>query len=167
MMHRHHIDVYRQLRQAGDLRRFLDAGMTVTGGTDWGPKSVFEHIQLTLTHRMPSGPSVRLNQPGQAVSMWTRVQLLQWQGIGCLSPGAHADLVDRDLIGCEIEEIANVRVLRTLFDGTSSMMRACFSRSALRHSRPVASPLSLQGRKFRIGHGFDRFPTCAMFRTWK
>jgi predicted amidohydrolase YtcJ len=37
------------------LRRYLDAGMTVTGGADWGPKSVFEHIQLALTHTTPSG----------------------------------------------------------------------------------------------------------------
>ena len=40
-------------------------------------------------------------------------------GHRCLSPGEHADLVilDRDPIACDVEEIANVKVLRTLFDG--------------------------------------------------
>src|SRR4029077_5688599 len=33
------------------LRRMLDAGMTVACGSDWGPKNIFEHVQLALTHR--------------------------------------------------------------------------------------------------------------------
>ena len=32
------------------LRRLLDAGMTVACGTDWGPKNVFEHLALAMTH---------------------------------------------------------------------------------------------------------------------
>jgi predicted amidohydrolase YtcJ len=115
----------RTLRDLLPLRRFFDAGMAVTGGTDWGPKSVFEHIQLALTHRMPSGyanlgPAQQISRL-QAVSMWTRdaARLLQWQGIGCLSPGSCADLVilDRDPIICPVEEIADTKVLRTVFAG--------------------------------------------------
>ncbi len=115
----------RMLHDLLPLRRFFDAGMPVTGGTDWGPKSVFEHIQLALTHRMPSGysnlgPAQQIDRV-QAVSMWTRdaARLLQWKDIGRLMPGACADLVilDRDPIVCAVDEIADVKVLRTVFDG--------------------------------------------------
>jgi len=109
------------------LRRYFDCGMTVTGGTDWGPKSVFEHIQLALTHTTPSGycnlgPPQKINRI-QAVSMWTRDagRLLQWKEIGSLSPGAYADLVivDRDPIRCAIAEISDTKVLRTAFAGAT------------------------------------------------
>lgn len=107
------------------LRRFLDAGMVLTGGRDWGPNSVFEQIQLALTHRTPGGFSnlgeaQRINRY-EAVSMWTRNagKLLQWDGIGSLHPGSYADLVitDRDPMACNVEEIGETRVLETMFDG--------------------------------------------------
>jgi predicted amidohydrolase YtcJ len=107
------------------LRRYLDAGMTVTGGSDWGPKSVFEHIQLSLTHTTPSGycnlgPAQAITRT-EAVSMWTRsaARLLQWNDIGSLKPGYHADLivVDRDPLTCTLDELAGTRVLRTMFAG--------------------------------------------------
>jgi predicted amidohydrolase YtcJ len=109
------------------LRRYLDAGMTVTGGADWGPKSVFEHIQLSLTHTTPSGycnlgPAQAITRT-EAVSMWTRsaARLLQWNDIGSLKPGYHADLivVDRDPLTCSIDELGGTRVLRTIFAGYS------------------------------------------------
>ena len=86
---------------------------------------MFEQIQLALLHRTPSGYSnlgaAQKISRTQAVSMWTRdaARVLQWNDIGSLSPGAHADLIilDRDPITCPIEDIANTRVLRTLFDG--------------------------------------------------
>jgi predicted amidohydrolase YtcJ len=75
------------------LRRYLDAGMTVACGADWGPKSVFEQIQLSLTHTTPSGycnlgPAQTITRT-EAVSMWTRdaARLLQWTDIGSLIPG--------------------------------------------------------------------------------
>jgi len=107
------------------LRRYFDCSMAVTGGTDWGPKSVFEHIQLALTHTTPSGycnlgPAQQISRT-QAVSMWTRNagRLLQWKEIGNLSPGAHADLVivNRDPIRCAVAESADTKVLRTVFEG--------------------------------------------------
>ena len=107
------------------LRRYLDAGMTVTGGADWGPKSVFEHIQLSLTHTTPSGycnlgPAQAITRT-EAVSMWTRnaARLLQWNDIGSLKPGHHADLivVDRDPLTCTVDELGGTRVLRTMFAG--------------------------------------------------
>lgn len=107
------------------LRRYLDAGMNVTGGADWGPKSVFEHIQLSLTHTTPSGycnlgPAQTITRM-EAVSMWTRnaARLLQWNDIGSLKPGYHADLivVDRDPLSCALDELGGTRVLRTIFAG--------------------------------------------------
>ena len=109
------------------LRRYLDAGMTVTGGADWGPKSVFEHIQLSLTHTTPSGycnlgPAQAITRT-EAVSMWTRdaARLLQWNDIGSLKPGHHADLiiVDRDPLTCTIDELGGTHVLRTVFAGNT------------------------------------------------
>ena len=109
------------------LRRYFECGMTVSGGTDWGPKSVFEHIQLALTHTTPSGycnlgPAQQISRT-QALSMWTRDagRLLQWKEIGSLSPGAHADLVilDRDPVRCAVAEIADTKVLRTVFAGAT------------------------------------------------
>jgi predicted amidohydrolase YtcJ len=107
------------------LRRYFASGMAVTGGTDWGPKNVFEHIWLALTHTTPSGycnlGSDQTISRVQAVSMWTRVaaRLLQWDGIGSLAPGCHADLavLDHDPIACRIEEIAETKVLRTVLAG--------------------------------------------------
>lgn len=107
------------------LRRYLDAGMMVTGGADWGPKSVFEHIQLSLTHTTPSGycnlgPAQAISRT-EAVSMWTRnaARLLQWNDIGSLKAGHHADLivVDRNPLTCPIDELGGTHVLRTVFAG--------------------------------------------------
>jgi predicted amidohydrolase YtcJ len=115
----------RMLSNLLPLRRFLDAGMVLTGGRDWGPNSVFEQIQLALTHRTPGGFS-NLREPQridryQALSMWTRNagKLLQWDEIGSLRPPGYADLVitDRDPMTCPVEEIGETRVLETVFDG--------------------------------------------------
>jgi hypothetical protein len=108
------------------LRRLLDAGMTVACGSDWGPKNIFEHIQLALTHRFAVsgrsnlGPAQRVTR-AEALAMWTRdaARVLQWQGIGTLAPGDHADLVvvDRDPLTCALDELAGTHVLRTVLGG--------------------------------------------------
>ncbi len=108
------------------LRRLLDAGLTVACGSDWGPKNVFEHIQLALTHRFAAsgrsnlGPAQRVNRP-EAVAMWTRdaARVLRWRGIGTLAPDDHADLVivDRDPLTCPLDDLPGTRVLRTLLGG--------------------------------------------------
>jgi predicted amidohydrolase YtcJ len=115
------------MRDLLPLRRFFDRGMAVTGGTDWGPKSVFEQIWLALTHLTPSGysnlgPDQQVSRT-EAASMWTReaARLLQWQGIGTLAPGSHADLIilDRDPVTCELSDLAATQVLRTVFAGAT------------------------------------------------
>jgi predicted amidohydrolase YtcJ len=109
------------------LRRFFDAGMTVTAGADWGPKNVFEQIQLALTHTTPGGycnrgPAQTISRE-QAIAMWTReaARLLQWSDIGSLQAGHHADLIvlDRDPLSCGLGELAGTRVLRTMFAGST------------------------------------------------
>jgi predicted amidohydrolase YtcJ len=108
------------------LRRLLDAGMTVACGTDWGPKNVFEHVALALTHRFCGsgrtnlGPAQRVTR-AEALAMWTRdaARVLGWNGIGTLAPGSHADLivVDRDPLACGVDELPGTRVLRTVLGG--------------------------------------------------
>jgi hypothetical protein len=108
------------------LRRLLDAGMTVACGTDWGPKNVFEHIALAMTHRFAGsgrsnlGPAQRVTR-GEALAMWTRDagRVLGWDGIGTLAPGSHADLVvvDRDPLECPVDDLPATRVLRTVLGG--------------------------------------------------
>jgi predicted amidohydrolase YtcJ len=55
--------------------------------------------------------------------MWTRdaARLLQWNDIGSLKPGCHADLivVDRDPLTCTIDQLGGTRVLRTMFAGST------------------------------------------------
>lgn len=108
------------------LRRLLDAGLTVGCGTDWGPKNIFEHIQLAQTHRFCVSGRQNLG-PGQpvtrreALSMWTRdaARVLGWDGVGTLRPGSHADLivVDRNPLTCDVDALPGTEVLRTLFAG--------------------------------------------------
>jgi predicted amidohydrolase YtcJ len=55
--------------------------------------------------------------------MWTRdaAQVLQWEGVGTLGPGAHADLivVDRDPLTCAVGDLPATRVLRTVLGGAT------------------------------------------------
>ena len=108
------------------LRRLLDAGLTVGCGSDWGPKNVFEHLELALTHRFAAsgarnhGPAQRVSRR-EALAMWTRdaARVLRWPGIGTLAPGSHADLVvvDRDPLSCELDDLPHTRVQLTLLGG--------------------------------------------------
>jgi hypothetical protein len=108
------------------LRRLLDAGLTVACGSDWGPKNVFEHIALAQSHEFcASGhrndtPAHKVER-AEAVAMWTRdaARVLQWEGIGALAPGAHADLIviDRDVFTCALQDVAATEVLRTVAGG--------------------------------------------------
>ncbi len=109
------------------LRRFLDNGMTVACGSDWGPKNAFRQIEISLTHafggseRDNLGPAQRITRE-EALAMWTRdaAKILRWQGIGSLAPGAHADLVvvDRDPLTCPVADIGATQVDLTLLGGS-------------------------------------------------
>ncbi|MEO6029508.1 MAG: amidohydrolase family protein, partial [Candidatus Binatia bacterium] len=108
------------------LKRLLDTGMTVACGSDWGPKNIFEHIALGTTHafcgsgRRNDGPAQKVTR-AESLAMWTRdaARVLQWEGIGTLAVGNHADLivVDRDPLTCDVETLPATQVLRTVLGG--------------------------------------------------
>ncbi|MFI1384183.1 amidohydrolase [Embleya sp. NPDC020886] len=108
------------------LRRLLDAGLDLGGGTDWGPKNPWEQIKLAQTHEFAgsghrnAGPDQVLTR-AQALRMWTTgaARVLDWPDIGALVPGHHADIaiVDRDPARCDLDDLPGTRVLRTLLGG--------------------------------------------------
>jgi predicted amidohydrolase YtcJ len=108
------------------LKRMVDAGLTVACGSDWGPKNVFEHVALATTHefcgsgRRNDGPAQKVDRAA-ALAMWTRdaARVLQWEGIGTLAPGSHADLIvlDRDPATASVDDLPATHVLRTVMGG--------------------------------------------------
>lgn len=109
------------------LRRLLDAGLDVAGGSDWGPKSPWEQIALAQTHEI-AGTDLRNDGPDQVVTrqeslaMWTTIaaKIMGWNDIGSIRPGNHADLifVDRDPSTCDPDELKQALVHRTLLAGS-------------------------------------------------
>ena len=108
------------------LRRLLDAGINVSCGSDWGPKNLFEHMELACTHRFAGsgrtnrGPAQEITRE-ETVAMWTReaAKVLRWEGVGTLAPGSHADLVvvDRDPLTCPLDDLPGTKVLTTTLGG--------------------------------------------------
>lgn len=107
------------------LQRELDHGLKVGCGSDWGPANRWEHVALATTHEGVFG--ARNDSPAHAVSredaltMWTRGagEVLRWDGIGTLAPGAHADLIalDRDPMTCDVDALVDTDVQLTLLGG--------------------------------------------------
>jgi predicted amidohydrolase YtcJ len=108
------------------LRHFLDIGMPVGAGTDWGPLSPWAQIQLSLTHELMEsgyrnqGPNQRISRL-EALAMFTSdaAKVLQWPEIGSIVPGNFADLaiVDRDPVACDLNTLPETQVLQTIFNG--------------------------------------------------
>lgn len=108
------------------LRSAFDAGMNVGGGTDWAPRNLWKHVELSLTHtffesgRSNLGPRQRITRE-EALSMFTNsaAAVMGWSEIGSLRVGNHADYIvlDRDPGTCAVEEIAGTQVLRTVLGG--------------------------------------------------
>jgi predicted amidohydrolase YtcJ len=104
------------------LRELLDSGMTVACGTDWGPKNIFEQIALACEYGLT---------PEESLAAWTRHagHVLRWEGVGTLTPGAHADLivVDRDPLSTPLGALPATRVLHTLLAGATVFDSGAFS----------------------------------------
>jgi predicted amidohydrolase YtcJ len=73
-----------------------------------------------VSGRSNLGPAQRVTR-AEALAMWTRdaARVLQWEGIGTLAPGNHADLlvVDRDPLACPLDDLPGTGVLRTMLGG--------------------------------------------------
>ncbi|WP_167137007.1 amidohydrolase family protein [Diaminobutyricimonas sp. TR449] len=114
------------LADLSPMKRFVDLGLNVSSCIDWGPSSPFEQMWLAETHEF-AGSGHRNLLPGQALTRqqslatWTRngARLMQWEGIGSLQPGYHADLaiVDRDPSTCALDDLPETEVLRTIVAG--------------------------------------------------
>ena len=114
------------LRDLVPLKRLRDSGLTVGCGSDWGPKNAWKQIRLATTHEF-EGEDFRNDGPDHVVSRedslmtWTRdaARVLGWPGIGSLARGNHADLivVDRDPVECDIDDLPDTKVLRTVVGG--------------------------------------------------
>jgi hypothetical protein len=108
------------------LRRLLDHDIPVGCGTDWGPRNIFEQIQLAVTCEF-AGSGYRNLDAGQAITreeallLWTRnaARVLDWEDVGTLAAGNHADFIftDRNPLTCPLEELPSTTVLRTVLDG--------------------------------------------------
>ena len=114
------------LRDLIPMRRLLDCGIKVGAGTDWGPRNVFEQIQLAESCAF-AGSNRRNRQDSQAVTraeairMFTRDagEVLRWPGVGTIAPGNYADLVllDKDPFVVELDELPAINVLATIVHG--------------------------------------------------
>jgi predicted amidohydrolase YtcJ len=66
------------------------------------------------------GPGYSIDRQ-QALDGWTvnNARLMHWQGIGALEPGYEADLaiVDRNPLTCDLAELPQTRVLKTVLGG--------------------------------------------------
>jgi predicted amidohydrolase YtcJ len=107
------------------FRRWLDAGVIVACGTDWGPASPWQHLGLALAPKAwdgsPTGGPAQAVTPAEALTMWTAdaATVLRWPQIGSLSPGGYADaiVVDRNPLTATPDEIAATRVHQTWIGG--------------------------------------------------
>ena len=130
------------------LRQILDSGMTAAASMDWGPTNPFEQMRLSVTHEMyPSGRTnagpAQVISRAEALQMWTAngAKVLNWDGVGSLSRGNHADLaiLDRNPITCDLDSLPSTNVLRTQVGG-----RIVHDSGDL--TAPVSSPMPAPAR---------------------
>ncbi|CDF83249.1 amidohydrolase [Pseudomonas knackmussii B13] len=116
-------DEYRYMYPAKSL---LDAGATIAGASDW-PVSTPDPLRAmyqAVTRKGPKGvlnPEERIDRQTMfyAYTLNAAKTIGLEKQIGSLTAGKQADLVviDRDLFSVPDEELAEARVLRTLFGG--------------------------------------------------
>ena len=108
------------------LRNVFDSGMDVGGGTDWAPRNLWKHVEISLTHEFFESGKSNLGarqkiSRDEALSMFTdsAAKVMGWAEIGSLQAGNYADYVvlDRDPGTCPIEDLAGTKVMRTVLAG--------------------------------------------------
>lgn len=114
------------LRDMVPLNRLIEAGLNVGCGSDWGPKNAWENIALAQTFEFAGSGRRNDTQDHvvtreRALAGWTGTasKVMQWDGLGSLATGNHADLivVDRDPLTCRIEDLPDTKVHMTMVDG--------------------------------------------------
>ncbi|ADB51002.1 amidohydrolase [Conexibacter woesei] len=109
------------------LKRLLLAGLTVAGGSDWGPRSPFEQLWLAETHEIAGTGGHRnagadqVVTRAEALAMWTSAaaEVLRWPEVGTLAVGAWGDAIvlDRDPLTCPLDDLPGTTVELTLAGG--------------------------------------------------
>ena len=108
------------------LKRYHDLGVPVSGCCDWGPFNVFEQMKLAVTCEL-AGSGHCLTEHAitqeQSLLMWTReaARVLQWEGVGSLEVGKHADLIitDQNPVACDVDDMDKTNVMRTIVGGNT------------------------------------------------
>jgi len=111
------------------MRRFVEAGLNLACGTDWGPDNPWVQMALNET-REDAATGAHDMLPGRngidrltSLQAFTRngARVMQWHDIGRLEDGALADLVivDRNPLTVDPGALAETQVLRTIVDGAA------------------------------------------------
>lgn len=109
------------------MRRFVEAGLNLACGTDWGPDNPWQQMALNETREDASTGHHHLLPGDNAIDRLTSLQaftrngarVMQWPDIGTLNTDALADLVivDRNPLTVDAADLAQTQVLRTLVSG--------------------------------------------------
>ena len=114
------------LRDLIPMRRLLDHGIKVGGGTDWGPKSVLEQIQLAETCEIAGSgrKNLQSSQPisrSEAIRMFTKdaADIFGWKGIGSIEVGGYADfaIMDADPFEVPVDDLSQIQIVQTIVGG--------------------------------------------------
>ena len=110
----------------------VQTGAVVSGGSDWSVSSLnpLDAIEVGITHQQPDQPAQRPWNPAERVDLATMIAMYTINAAyqnhleretGSIEPGKLADLIvlDRNLFELPVEEIHQVRVVRTLLEGKS------------------------------------------------
>ena len=149
------------------LRRMLDAGLVVGCGSDWGPKNIFEHIELARSHRF-AGSGRRISARHSRVAprggaMWTSeaARALGWDGIGTLAARTSRRSDHRRPIRCAVRlRISPARVCCAPSSAAASSTTAATSGNG--DSGPVEAGVSPARRAWRAVCSTARGRVCAI-----
>ncbi len=109
------------------MRRFVESGLNLACGTDWGPDNPWRQMALNETREDAASGHHHLLPGGNEIDRLTSLQsftrnaarVMRWPGLGHLDPGCPADLVivDRNPLTVDAEALAGTQVLRTVLGG--------------------------------------------------
>jgi len=130
------------------MRRFVESGLNLACGSDWGPDNPWRQIALNET-REDAATGCHDLLPGKnaidrltSLHSFTRngAKVMHWSDIGSLMQGSMADfvVVDRNPLTASPEDLSETKVLRTVVGG-----KAVFDAGALQGG-PMNIPTDAQ-----------------------